>query len=124
MIPASYSSRSNQAVPYLLSGSGDDRPAARTRFTSTVRSLNEAAPGPPSLRDPQKGRQPVPAGAGHGTAACRHRGHRRLRGTRAAASEQGDPRSGDEWRTLGALIQHPYREPTCGGRWATTTTRP
>ncbi|TYK53208.1 alpha/beta hydrolase [Actinomadura decatromicini] len=43
----------DQAVPYLLSvGSGDDRPAGRAEFASTVRTLNEAAhrrqadPGP------------------------------------------------------------------------------
>ncbi|MET9344667.1 alpha/beta hydrolase [Nonomuraea sp. NPDC003804] len=36
----------DQAVPYILSiGSGDDRPAARAEFTSTVRTLNEAAHG-------------------------------------------------------------------------------
>jgi TAP-like protein len=43
----------DQTVPYLLfTGSGDDRPAARAEFASTVRTLNEAAhrrpadPGP------------------------------------------------------------------------------
>ncbi|MFA1550969.1 alpha/beta hydrolase [Actinomadura chokoriensis] len=43
----------DQLVPYLLSvGSGDDRPAARAEFTSTVQTLHEAAqrrpadPGP------------------------------------------------------------------------------
>ncbi|GGT27008.1 alpha/beta hydrolase [Nonomuraea spiralis] len=39
----------DQAVPYLLSvGSGDDRPAARAEFASTVRTLNEAAHGRPA----------------------------------------------------------------------------
>ncbi|MER5426298.1 alpha/beta hydrolase [Streptosporangium roseum] len=39
----------DQAVPYILSvGSGDDRPAARAEFTSTVRTLNEAAHGRPA----------------------------------------------------------------------------
>lgn len=39
----------DQAVPYILfAGSGDDRPAARTAFTSTVRTLNEAAHGRPA----------------------------------------------------------------------------
>ncbi|MEO5875462.1 MAG: alpha/beta hydrolase [Streptosporangiaceae bacterium] len=43
----------DQVVPYLLSaGSGDDRPAARAQFASTVRTLNEAAhhrPADPGL---------------------------------------------------------------------------
>ncbi|WP_432934113.1 alpha/beta hydrolase [Microbispora sp. CA-135349] len=39
----------DQAVPYILSiGSGDDRPAARAEFSSTVRTLNEAAHGRPA----------------------------------------------------------------------------
>ncbi|MDP9869571.1 MULTISPECIES: alpha/beta hydrolase [Streptosporangium] len=39
----------DQTVPYILSvGSGDDRPAARAQFTSTVRTLNEAAHGRPA----------------------------------------------------------------------------
>jgi pimeloyl-ACP methyl ester carboxylesterase len=42
----------DQTVPYLLAGSGDDRPAARAEFAAVVRTLNEAAhrrsadPGP------------------------------------------------------------------------------
>ncbi|WP_157246991.1 alpha/beta hydrolase [Nonomuraea typhae] len=35
----------DQVVPYILAGSGDDRPAARAEFASTVRILNEAAHG-------------------------------------------------------------------------------
>ena len=38
-----------QVVPYIVSvGSGDDRPAARAEFASTVRTLNEAAHGRPA----------------------------------------------------------------------------
>ncbi|TDC92931.1 alpha/beta hydrolase [Actinomadura sp. 7K507] len=44
----------DQAVPYILStGSGDDRPAARAEFASTVRTLNEAAHGRPAAPGPE-----------------------------------------------------------------------
>ncbi|GAA2593648.1 alpha/beta hydrolase [Actinomadura fulvescens] len=44
----------DQAVPYLLSvGSGDDRPAARADFASTVRTLNEAAHRRPAEPGPE-----------------------------------------------------------------------
>ncbi|ROO86827.1 alpha/beta hydrolase family protein [Actinocorallia herbida] len=44
----------DQTVPYLLSvGSGDDRPAARAEFASTVRTLNEAAHGRPADPGPE-----------------------------------------------------------------------
>lgn len=44
----------DQTVPYILSiGSGDDRPAARAEFTSTVRTLNEAAHGRPADPGPE-----------------------------------------------------------------------
>lgn len=43
----------DQAVPYILSaGSGDDRPAGRAQFTSTVRTLNDAAHGRPADPSP------------------------------------------------------------------------
>ncbi|TDC57830.1 alpha/beta fold hydrolase, partial [Actinomadura sp. GC306] len=42
----------DQTVPYLLSlGPGDDRPAARAAFASTVRTLNEAAHRRPAVPD-------------------------------------------------------------------------
>ncbi|MCQ0017560.1 alpha/beta hydrolase [Actinomadura madurae] len=44
----------DQVVPYILSnGSGDDRPAARAQFSSTVRTLNEAAHGRPADPGPE-----------------------------------------------------------------------
>ncbi|GAA0952694.1 alpha/beta hydrolase [Actinocorallia libanotica] len=43
-----------QVVPYLLStGPGDDRPAARAAFASTVRTLNEAAHRRPAVPGPE-----------------------------------------------------------------------
>lgn len=43
-----------QTVPYLLSvGSGDDRPAGRAAFASTVRTLNGAAHGRPVAPSPE-----------------------------------------------------------------------
>ncbi|MFD0692131.1 alpha/beta hydrolase [Actinomadura fibrosa] len=45
-----------QLIPYLLAtGSGDDRPAARARLASTVRTLNEAAHGRPADPGPDLG---------------------------------------------------------------------
>ncbi|MGI8334443.1 alpha/beta hydrolase [Actinomadura scrupuli] len=44
----------DQATPYIISvGSGDDRPASRAEFTSTVRTLNEAAHGRPADPGPE-----------------------------------------------------------------------
>ncbi|MFI0481829.1 alpha/beta hydrolase [Actinomadura sp. 9N215] len=44
----------DQAVPYILStGSGNDRPASRAEFASTVRTLNEAAHGRPADPGPE-----------------------------------------------------------------------
>ncbi|MFB4315214.1 alpha/beta hydrolase [Actinomadura sp. 21ATH] len=42
-----------QVVPYILAGSGDDRPEKRAGFASMVRTLNEAAHRRPAAPDPE-----------------------------------------------------------------------
>ncbi|MET0424502.1 MAG: alpha/beta hydrolase [Actinoplanes sp.] len=43
----------DQTVPYLLAGSGDDRPAARAEFAAIVRTLDDSAHGRPADPGPR-----------------------------------------------------------------------